>query len=282
MTALRQELPRKLYFGLLVYLTAAWLAVIAVDLVGVGGLRGDRLVGLTDRPLLFVFLFGEGGPTEILQWCCLIVVIIVLLRELRTAGVAVEPHHRLATLVGFVGVTLMFLEDTLNVRHFLTGGLVGPLLGASAESHRFAIVTEFAFYALLGGTMLAFFVMIFPRLSRTAHGGLFLLMGYVLYAVAAISSASRHIGRWYTTVGDAILSRLSPDAVAEFDQWLIALRGASDVFTPGFYFMDFAVEETIELLGAGALMAAVLYLRLDTARSSSTEDSGGSVLGKKQ
>src|SRR5690554_450091 len=70
----RSAAPRQLLigFGLL---AAAWLAVIGVDMLnlfGAGDSLYDRMIDRnTTRSWVWVMLFSEGAPIEILQWLTL-------------------------------------------------------------------------------------------------------------------------------------------------------------------------------------------------------------------
>ena len=86
--------------------------------------------------------------------------------------------------------------------------------------------------------------------------GKLLVPGAVLYAVAATASASRAVNDWYVMAGHRIHTSafggrlpLMPDGF-----WGVEVGG--DV--TAFLLMDFLVEESIELLGAGFVLAATV------------------------
>jgi len=255
------RLPEKLFAAALGYLALAWVAVIVVDFMGIGGWRGERLSELTGVPLLFMTLFGEAGPTEILQWSCQAAAMVLLLREARRPLEPVDPRRRRAAGAGLAGLTLMFLEDTLNVRHFLAREVVGPAFGVAGENNFQAIATELTFYAVIGGAMVLFFVLAIGVFRDRGRGATFLIIGFGAYGLASVASATRHIKGWYTGFGNLMMQMLSPEGIREYDAWLRSAGLETDIFTAGFFFMDHPVEETIELLGAVSLLCAVLYLR---------------------
>lgn len=103
----------------LLYLLLTWGAVIAVDIHDLWGLQKvlDDAEGY--HYMLWVNLFREAGPTEWLQWALLA----------GGAGVGLHAWHRtqhagprwlaMAWFVLAMGVVLMLLEDSLNIRHVL-------------------------------------------------------------------------------------------------------------------------------------------------------------------
>jgi hypothetical protein len=93
----------------------------------------------------------------------------------------------------------------------------------------------------------------------------YLVAGYVAYGLAAAASATRHLGGWYRRLGDGLIERIAPSAVELYQAWAPAEDIVVEVFTLGFWFMDLAVEETLELIGAAALLAAIWQLqRIET------------------
>ena len=67
--------------------------------------------------------------------------------------------------------------------------------------------------------------------------------GVSMYAVASISSATRHVGEWYLVFGEYLNQYLFEGRLAYSEEW------------NGFYVMDALVEETIELIGAILFLA---------------------------
>ncbi len=100
--------------------------------------------------------------------------------------------------------------------------------------------------------MVASLVLILKQRKNNIMGKHLFLSGYFFYGLAAFASASRHIGNWYAVVGTKILD------------FIISGRELSwSASSLGFFFMDLVVEESMELMGATFLLAAVLvYLPL--------------------
>ncbi|MTI93994.1 MAG: hypothetical protein FH749_00690 [Firmicutes bacterium] len=81
-----------------------------------------------------------------------------------------------------------------------------------------------------------------------------LLVGFALYGIAAFSSATRNIGNWYVVVGERALNFITAGAELAWSPESIIYH----VYSMSFWFMDFLVEESLELLGAAFLLASLL------------------------
>lgn len=242
---------------------------------GLGGLRDSRAIEELGAPLVFIWLFWEGRPTELLQWLCLWGAIAVLSWELLHSYRAGETHYRGVVITGLVGLGLMLLEDTLNIRHWLAQFTSRLVHGYPTQFSPVATATEVTFYSVIGAAMLLFlmrglrYFSVHPMVLR------YLIFGYCAYAVASVASATRHIGGWYVVAGSWIVSRVSPAAEQVYDSWL-AQNLLEHTFPPlGFWVMDLLIEETIELLGASAIFVAIAHtrgLRLASKRTTPTLD----------
>ena len=86
-------------------------------------------------------------------------------------------------------------------------------------------------------------------------------MGFIVYGLAAIFSATRDIAHWYQRVGDNIYYRIidfGNENLIQLTQELnISLTRNGDRGI-GWYFMDLVIEESMELIGAAALLSAVI------------------------
>jgi hypothetical protein len=270
----------------LIWIVVAVLAMWLVDAEGAfGGPQRLAEIGL-DPPYVWFQLFMDGGITEILQWSSLGILIVV------TAGLAVAHRHRAAavtlrddherlaafwTLVAVMAV-LMLLEDAGNVRHLLTH-YVGVAVGFEPRPVTLAEIAYFAAIASIGGYAVVRYARDLGRRANlhrtarseggTAEGGTgrrrptfttYGILGVLVYGSAAAINASRTIGDWYVAFG-----RLLVDDVLQAPQLVQAAPVAGlDEWDLRFMFVDFVIEESLELLGASLLVAAVLaYLRDD-------------------
>lgn len=210
-------------------------------------------------------IFGEPGPTEILQWFTLMLCILVLYSQIRREG---ETRYRLAALAGFLGVGLMLMEDVLDVRFIIQREVILPIFGGDGEQATAAIFGEIGFYGIIGSAMITFFVLFYPYVRLSGRGIRYLTLGFIFYGVAAVASATRWVGLWYSRFGDFIVLNINPIIGEIYHEWTTGIAyfaGADnkDVllerYTVGFWFMDRPVEETIELLGAVFLFMGIVY-----------------------
>jgi hypothetical protein len=246
------------------YIAATWGAVLLID---VGNVLGSR--DLFDRPV-WVHLFANGRPTEWLQWYALGATAIIAafasgtaFASGRSSGAGTGPmmgHARFWAIMA-VAFVLMLVEDAGDVRHAirtfveLASGLprnIG-MLDRGVELAYFAVVASVPVYALLR----------YGRHLRPYPTTLYyVLAGFGFYAIAAVSSATRHWGAWYAQVGLVIQER--------FD--MVVTPGETPAGM-GHWLIDALLEETVELIGATFFLAAAIsYLRIARAA-----DGGGAL-----
>ena len=239
-------------FGL-AYLFFAWFVSYLGDVHNFLALT-DRLINRgAERPFMWYYLFIEGSPTEMLQWTYLTITVILCGC---LVGQLAERGYRLpAQFFGFMaaGTGIMLMEDAGNLRHRIKF----YIRLAFGDTMALGIAVELVLYAILGAFMIYVLVRFWRYPWRHRQTRNYMLAGYVLYAVAAVASATRHLGDWYDHAGAWLLS------VAGLSEPFNALFVPTAVGRPiGFYIMDFLVEESIELLAASALCASVFaYLR---------------------
>lgn len=223
------------------YLAAAWLAFLLVDVANVAGSR-DVLERTMNAPHVWVHLFREGAFTELFQWlllgsaamACAFVTGILHLRGDRGAA-------RFWLLLG-VAATLMLIEDAGNPRHRLAdyGVSVFGLPRTVSELAFFSVVAAVPLYAVATGWRHPWKV---PR-CRT-----YLLAGMSAYAVAVTASGTRVVGDWYDRAGTFLAEAVLGGNLLPYTFLNVG---------PGFWLMDWLLEESVELVGASMLCAAVV------------------------
>lgn len=245
------------------YLVATWLLVLAVDFFNVFDLQRVLVESNERVPLLWWVLFREAGATEWLQRLVLIAGMFATLLIRRDALHRSEGRARLAFSVLTAGLFVMFVEEAFNFRH-----IVGETWLAPGENmtHPVRIVWELTFYSLLGMAMVVPVAWLYltGRIRRLPTVRL-LGIGYMLYGMAAVASATRHVSDWYRQVGDWLVERLG---ILTLPGWEVAASGAEQArqvdpdfyWTPGFLLMDAFLEESLELLAAGLLVAGFFRL----------------------
>lgn len=252
--------PEAVIVGVICSLAIAHLAVVLIDVANVAGL-GD-VIGERSGAAAWVHIFGEANPIEWVQWALIGALIVVAARQSGESDPRSDRPARAFWLLVAVGATMMLMEDAGNVRHRLVdwaemSGVIDAdgLMNLAVEAAWFAaIAAVFGWAALAHGRRIGF-----PQ-KTLIYGS----AGVAFYAVAVVSSATRDLGDWYQRAGAA--------AVANVYGGNLELPRGWDVAEAHHVFMDFVYEESLELLGAGFLLAAALAFRGPSTTSRWTSD----------
>jgi len=238
------------------YLFVTWSMVFFIDVLNIFDMQNILVSKGWDIPFLFWIFFTERGPTEILQW-------IFLFAGFLTCGLIISKeqskkdsnNEQFFFLVG-IGVFLMFLEDTINIRHIISYSL-SAWVGYDYYVNPARLFTEFTLYFLIGSLMVYPLIKYWHHLIIHKKSWLYLIIGYLAYAVASFASASRDLFNWYEKTGDFIVGILPISNEVLWDSISLKLievgRGPLE-----FYLMDYLFEESLELIGAGFLLAFLL------------------------
>ena len=230
------EAPRLLILVAVTYLVIAWTAVILVDLLG-------------SQPVvpMWIRIFRERGPTGVLQWTALLAAVAICLRGARRWEASTDLN-RFLTLMA-VATTMMFGEDVANFSH-----LAGAVFGPDPTGFRVGRLIVYIVIAAVPTWALVRYW------SHLGGGRGRLLVGYGLYAVAAGASVPANLLGFYERLGPWLLSsvfrdrlRRLPDGAAPFPEYDVTDQ-------TGIVFVDFAIEESLELLGAAFLLAALIAI----------------------
>jgi hypothetical protein len=252
--------PEAVVFAVLGCLVLAHLTIIVIDVVNVGAV-GDS-IRERGASAAWVHLFGEANPIEWLQWALIGTLIVVSAQQSGQSDALSDRSGRIFWLLIAVGATMMLMEDAGNVRHRLVvwAEMTGVIDAESrmnllVEAVWFAgIAAVFAWAALRHARQVQF-----PK-RALAYG----FFGVAFYAVAVLSSATRDLGDWYERAGAAVSSYIYGGNLALPTDWATA--------EAHHFFMDYVYEESLELFGAGFLLAASLAFR--TPRDPLAESSG--------
>ena len=207
-------------------------------------------------PMLWLILFGEASLTENLQWFSL------LLAAFFAGLVAVQSKQaRLAATILCFGLLWMYAEDCSNVRHVTSAWLGELWLGYDTVSlewrrSRARTMIELTIYAGMAAVMAVAYWLVWTRKLLSQPAFIIFTGGYLLYGVAAFGSASRNIGNWYANLGDVLFDTLAR-------KHTLLWRGQDIVHYQdplGFWWMDYLLEESLELLAASLLVAACICL----------------------
>jgi len=158
-----------------------------------------------------------------------------------------------------IGLSLMLLEDSLNIRHeisfilsnYFYSGEVGSLQWRRSN---FRSMIEISIYSIIGTIMTVSFIIIYFRYNLNNRGRKYFIIGYGFYFFASVASATRNIFDWYTVVGGILINTLAKLGDPDWSGDTILYY--SD--TLGFWFMDFVIEESLELLGATFILCSLI------------------------
>lgn len=241
----------------LAWLALCWLIFLGVDTYDWLGIRRTGPVEEGGHGLIWMTLFANGGPTEWIQWAVLGVAGILAawlaggMRDRESGDAAAgDDSVKWFWLLMSVAFTMMLLEDAGEMRQRVWGLTVA----AFGESRSRDFVMEFAQFAILASVPLAALWFFGREVLRQRDVGVYLLLGFLCYAIAGGSSATRDwggegpVGGWYAMAGETIHGWIGgvmshPTYPQELVYYLL---------------MDRVYEESIELLGASFFLVAAL------------------------
>ena len=234
-----------------IYLLLAWISFFFVDVYNVLGLR-DVLVGTNVKvPITWVFFFKEAGLTEMLQWLALLLATIV------SIGLSImlkkQSYFGAASFWRIMGIAtfLMFIEDGLNPRHILANLMITAF--STLDPLRVRIITELCFFTILAAVPVYAVLRYWRYPWKSIATRNYLFLGFISYAAAVGSSGTRFIFDWYYYVGHNIHETIAKGELLVPYYW--------NRYWLDHHLVDWLIEESVELIGAGALFAAaVAYL----------------------
>ena len=204
--------------------------------------------------LLWVHIFTEGSITEHIQWFFLGLSLLfaIYCRQLRIGTYVRSPVKWFFLQFGLL---VMAAEDMLNIRHRIVFffAFISDIDFYIFKTSIWGSFVEITFYLMIGISMLLFLFFILRDKMEPLFGKKLLVASYLLYGLAAVGSATRHIGNWYTVVGERLLDLLISDFAVNW-----SADSQAGLYTLGYWFMDFVIEESIELLAATFILASIV------------------------
>ncbi len=205
---------------------ASWIAVYLVDALGASQAGAGRG--------MWWHLFRNRGPVEWGQWVFLS---LTSLSAAVFAGIYRERGQRNEQIFWALvsaSFMLMFIEDAGDPRHVLAE--YGALLYGIKRMHTEAVYFLFILSPLIAALLRYWKVAV----SVPSQTRLYFLVGGFFYGVAASASLYRDVQGFYRVMGE---------------QLSLALTNGN---VPGFFLMDFVLEESLELLAASIIFAGII------------------------
>lgn len=263
--SLRRIEPAHVLGACLLYLALCWLVFLGVDTWDWFGVRRTGAVEEGGHGLLWLTIFTNGGPTEWLQWSMLGAAGVVAawvagsLRGIRGQGPVLWFW-----LLMSVAFTIMLIEDAGELRQQMW-----RLVEASVESRAVYLGVELVQFIIIASVPLYALWRYGRRVIAQRGIGIYVLAGFLCYAIAGGASATRNWGGeepipgWYTVAGETIHGWIGGVmSHPTYEQELVY-----------FLLMDRVFEESVELLGAGFfLVATLMAARYVRARAAGTDE----------
>ena len=274
---LAEYAPYAVLFLVATYLGGAWILVAMVDFLNFGGVQSWMREQQSPMPLVWYHIFSEGRWIERGQWLLLGGAALCAFSMWRWTRREAVSELDLALLLLFAGASLMLIEDSLNFRHVIADHYLATLFEDSTLPKTVRMAWVGAFYLFLSALMIGPVAVLFLYRSFSKRVYLLTFAAYGLYALAGFGSALRALGRWQETLGDWVILRVN---LAELPAWSHTLENMAHwretidgyTFTLGYLLIDHLVEESLELMAAGLLLAAFLAIRTELLN---TDDGNG-------
>lgn len=263
------QLPEIIFSLALFVVFFSFLAFYFIDLQNLWGTR-DALFStsrayffFTYEPFFFHHWGRNSGLAEILQWSFLGGSTIM---AAFIAGKTSFTNRKLSAFWKIISIAflLMLLEDAGNLRHVLMSYV--QWMFNEPDQEFMGTLTELIYFSILGGIPLYALIRYWKEIKVFTKTKIYFIIGFVFYAIGASLSflgtafegllpinlytfLGRNLYEFSLSIGDPGLEKY----------W----RESS--FNIEFFLMDSLIEENIEIIGAGALLAAslsfFLYIR---------------------
>ncbi len=233
------SLPEITFSTVMVYLILTWAIIFLIDVENIFGIRDYIVEDMQlNRPFVWHYLYVEGGITEMLQW------ILIGFSALGAAYISGTEQtidkKRFWLLIGILSI-IMLIEDAGNPRHYF----------------RYTFVEYFSIHPIFVTGLYYFLIGLIPIYAIFKYGYIlksniktvgYLIIFFSFYFIATFTSATGETG-WREEYGNKIYGWIANRAP---DMKYIYLH------TEGWKIMDYLIEESLELVGAGALLAMVI------------------------
>lgn len=223
---LRKHLPSLIVIlSSFVVVISALVAVYLVDVLNVSSVASERG--------LWWHLFRNRGPIEWVQW---IFLSLTFLSGAVLCGIYWERDKKNErNFWGLLSLTFLFMliEDAGDPRHVLAdyGYTLFDISRRNIEGAVFLLIV-----LPLGYAVLRYWRVIFYSVQTRVY----FFLGAGFYGLAALCSLFREKEAFYVNVGERLSAAITGSTI------------------PGFFLMDFVLEESLELMAAAVFFSGVL------------------------
>ncbi len=264
------DLPERIFAISLLFVLLSFLAFYLIDLRNIYGAR-DALFETSGayfffsyQPFFFQHWGRNSGFAEIIQWTFLGGSSVV------ASFCAAKMHNVNKKLFRFwiiisIAFLLMLIEDAGNLRHTLMSYI--QWIFEERDQGIMGTLTEFTYFAILGGIPLYALIRYWSEIKNFTKTKIYLLIGFAFYALAAslsfLGTALEGLlpKNLYTVMGERFyefaLTLGDPQLQSIWEEW-----NSGSWFKIEFFLFDSLIEENLEIIASGALLAACVAFLL--------------------
>lgn len=242
--------PRVVVAAVIIWLMVAWALFLSVDIFG-------WFDPGFNRPM-WRLLFNNY-PVEWTQWFLL--AFSIFIAGFLSAVLYARQQLPSAKFFLFFGIGLgfMLIEEAGDIRHTISAEL-RRVMGDEIAGLPYRVVSDVPYFTLLASVPAYAVLRYGKHIWREYLQARWILLGGVaLYALAAVSSAVRHLNDFYIRVGAWVDST--------FFAGRFPVPGNLSQERAHFFVVDSVLEETVELLAITLVLAGLLAVSLQLRRS---------------
>lgn len=237
----------------LLTLLISYILMLAVDIFNVFNTRS--LLEDLYIPLLWNSIFTERGPVEILQWIFLAGFSITSAKIAKNFKEKDKLKESIFWSLFAFGGFIMLLEDAVNIRHFIIGTVFSLewYVGKKLELLIFGLIALLPIIAI---------IKYFKYVNQDKVTNILIVLGFIFYGSAVFISGPADLTEINPWIGNSLYDltvSIGGEEVEEIyvyiDEKMVATQDGKLVW---YRFVDFLVEESLELLGATMLFASTL------------------------
>lgn len=264
------KLPEIIFLFAILVVVLALLIFYFVDLRNAFGFRdvlfdtSGKYFFFTYQPFFFQHWGRNGGIAEIMQWSFLASSSVI---AAFCAGKMHSINKNFFKFWAIISVAFMFmmLEDAGDIRHTLMG-YVQWIFG-EADQGIMGTLTELIYFAILGGLPLYALIRYWKDIRIFTRTKVYFLIGFFFYATAAsLSFLGTALEGFlpknlYTLLGEKFYEFSLRIGDSELKELWVNFE-ADSWFKINFFLMDSLVEENLEIIAGGALLAGTIAFLL--------------------